>query len=154
MKSNMKIYIDADGSPVVKLAVDIAEDYNLEAIIVKNYAHQINSDYAKVISVDVADDSADLYIVNHLNKGDIVVTQDYGLAALCLTKNAFPITQNGLIFTNQNIDGMLNSRYIHRELRNQGIRHSNPKKRKPAANIKFAKKLRELIEARLKVQTI
>lgn len=142
----MKIYVDADGSPVVNIAVDVAREYALEIIIVKNYAHQIYSDYAEVISVDISNDSADFYIVNHLNKGDVVVTQDYGLAALCLSKGAYAINQSGFMFTEENIDGMLNRRYIHRVLRDQGKGHSNPKKRKPSEDVKFGQEFVGLIE--------
>ena len=142
----MRIFIDADGSPVVNLAIDIAQDYNLDVIIVKNYAHQIKSDYAEVISVDVSSDSADYYIVNHLEKGDIVVTQDYGLAALCLSKETYPINQNGLIYTEDNISGVLDRRYIHAKLRNEGMRHTNAKKRKVEDDRNFKLSFIELIE--------
>lgn len=126
----MKIYVDADGSPVVNLSVDIAKEYNLNIVIVKNYAHNIEDDYAEVVTVDIAQDSADYYIVNNVSKGDIVVTQDYGLASLCLLKNALPLSQNGLIFTEDNIEGLLDRRYIHAKIRSQGKSHSNAKKRK------------------------
>lgn len=142
----MKIYVDADGSPVVNICVKVAKEYELDIILVKNYAHEIQNNYAKVISVDIAQDSADFYIVNHINKGDIVVTQDYGLAALCLAKGTHPINQNGLIFTEDNIDGMLNRRHIHKELRKQGKHHSKAKKRKSESNSIFEYKLKELIE--------
>lgn len=142
----MKIYIDADGSPVVDITVAVAKEYGIETIIVKNYAHQIQSDYAKIITVDVSNDSADFYIVNNIGKDDIVVTQDYGLAALCLSKNALPINQDGLIFTEDNIDGMLNRRFFHAKLRNQGKRHSNAKKRKLIEDEQFELQLRKLIE--------
>lgn len=142
----MKIYVDADGCPVVDIAVDIAKEFNLEIIIVKNYAHNIQDDYAQVISVDISQDSADLYIINHIDKGDIVITQDYGLAALCLAKKSYPINQNGLIFTEYNIDGMLNRRHIHRELRKQGKFHSKTKKRKSDLDSIFRSRLKELIE--------
>lgn len=147
----MKIYVDADGSPVVNIAIDAAKKYTMEIIIVKNYAHEIKDDYATVISVDIAQDSADLYIVNNISKGDIVVTQDYGLAALCLSKDAYPISQNGLIFTEQNIDGMLDRRYIHGKLRRQGKRHSQAKKRKPKEDTKFKLKLHSLIERNIEL---
>lgn len=126
----MKIYVDADGSPVVHLSVDIAKEYNLDIVIVKNYAHNIEDDYAEVVTVDIAQDSADYYIVNNVSKGDIVVTQDYGLASLCLLKNALSLSQNGLIFTEDNIEGLLDRRYIHAKIRSQGKSHSNAKKRK------------------------
>lgn len=142
----MRIFIDADGSPVVNIAVQLAEEYSLEAIIVKNYAHQIHDEYATVVSVDIFPESADLYIINHIEDGDIVITQDYGLAALCLSKNTYPINQSGLVFTENNIDGLLNSRFIHRKLRDQGKHHSNPKKRKASEDTNFAVALEKLIE--------
>lgn len=142
----MKIYVDADGCPVVDIAVDVAKEFNLEIIIVKNYAHNIQDDYAQVISVDISQDSADLYIINHIDKGDIVITQDYGLAALCLAKKSYPINQNGLIFTEYNIDGILNRRHIHRELRRQGKLHGKFKKRESNLDSIFRSRLKELIE--------
>lgn len=146
----MKIYIDADGSPVVNIAVKIAKKYTLEIIIVKNFAHQIHEPYAEVVSVDISRDSADFYIVNRVEKGDIVVTQDYGLAALCLSKEAIPINQNGLVFTQDNIDGMLNRRHLHQQLRKQNKRHGNVKKRNPEADLSFERNLRKLIEKKIK----
>src|SRR5690554_1784513 len=102
----MKIYIDADGCPVVNFAVKIAREFKLDIIIVKNYAHDIYDDYANIVSVDISNDSTDLYIVNNINKDDVIVTQDYGLAALCLAKNAYVLDQNGLIYTKENIDNL------------------------------------------------
>lgn len=142
----MKIYVDADGCPVVDSSIRIAQEYGLEIILVKNYAHHISDDYATIISVDISRDSADFYIVNKVEENDIVVTQDYGLAAMCLAKNSIPINQNGLIYTNDNIDGMLNRRHIHRELRQQGKHHSKAKKRKSNADKVFDIRLRNLID--------
>ncbi|MBU5310510.1 DUF188 domain-containing protein, partial [Tissierella carlieri] len=91
----MKIYVDADGCPVVDIAVGVAKEYKLEIIVVKNYAHEIADLYVTVVSVDISRDSADFYIINRIEKGDIVITQDYGLAAMCLSKKAICINQNG-----------------------------------------------------------
>lgn len=142
----MKIFVDADGCPVVNMAIDIAKEFSLEIIIVKNHAHNISDDYGKIVSVDISKDSADFYIVNNIEKEDIVITQDYGLAAMCLAKCAIPISENGLIYTNDNIDGMLNRRHIHRELRQHGKFHSKAKKRKSIADDSFQRIFRELIE--------
>lgn len=147
----MKIYVDADGSPVVNIAVNIAKEYDLEIIIVKNFAHEIHDSYAEVVSVDISNDSADFYIVNKIEGGDIVVTQDYGLASLSLAKEAIPINQNGFVFTRDNIDGMLNRRHLHQQLRKQNKRHGNIKKRKSEADKSFEKSLRKLVESKLKV---
>lgn len=145
-KIQLKLYVDADGSPVVDIAVNLAKENNIEVIIVKNYAHEISDNYATVITVDIGPDSADYYIVNVISKGDIVVTQDYGLASLCLSKNAYPINQSGLVFTEDNIDGMLNRRYIHAMIRRQGRQHSNAKKRKHSEDVKFQENLESLIK--------
>lgn len=141
----MKLYVDADGSPIVNNAIKIAKEFNLDIIIVKNFAHVIHDDYAQIVSVDISQDSADLYIVNHLSKGDIVVTQDYGLATLSLAKNAYVIDQNGLTFTEKNIDNMLNQRHIHAKLRRQGKHHSKIKKRNSDSDKAFESRLKELI---------
>ena len=141
----MKIYIDADGSPVVNIAIKVAREFSIEIIVVKNYAHKIEDDYAHIVSVDISQDSADLYIVNHLEEGDLVVTQDYGLAALSLGKDAYVLDQNGMSFTKENINNLLNRRHIHAKIRRQGKYHSNIKKRKSDSDFQFESKLREII---------
>lgn len=146
----MKIFIDADGCPVVDLAISIAKEYKLKILIVKNYAHVIEDDYAKVVSVDISRDSADFFIVNKVKESDIVVTQDYGLATMCLAKNARVINENGLFYTKENIDGMLNRRHLHRELRKQGKYHSKSKKRQALSDVSFKNSLKELIEKQVK----
>lgn len=142
---DMVIYIDADGCPVVDEAIDIAKEYNLEVVVVKNYAHVINNPYARVVSVDISRDSADFYIVNAIKKGDIVITQDYGLAAMCLSKEAIPINQNGMVYTQDNIDGMLNTRHLHQQLRRQNKHYGKAKKRSPEADKKFEASLSKLL---------
>lgn len=141
----MKIYVDADGCPVVDEAVEVAKKYELEIIIVKNYAHEIADSYATVVSVDISRDSADFYIVNRIKKGDIIITQDYGLAAMCLSKEAIPINQNGLVFSTNNIDGMLNRRHLHQQLRRQNKYYGKAKKRTSEADKEFEKSLGSLI---------
>lgn len=144
----MRIFIDADGCPVVDITIQLAKEYNLEVIVVKNYAHEIKDDYATIITVDISPDSADYYIVNNLKKGDIVVSQDYGFAAMALSKEAICITQNGFIISSENIEGMLNSRHINQKLRREKQIYSKIKKRNPSENIEFENSLRNLINSR------
>ena len=113
----MKIVVDADGCPVVKQSIELAKEFGLEALVVKNYAHVIEDDYATIVTVDISSDSADYYIVNNVSKGDIVVTQDYGLAAMALSRGAICINQNGLVISDRNIDTVLDRRRINREAR-------------------------------------
>ena len=103
----MKIYIDADGCPVVDITVATALKHNIECIIICDTAHVFNKEGAKTITVEKGVDSVDFKLVNMIGKDDIAVTQDYGLAAMCLARGAKAINQNGLIYNNKNIDELL-----------------------------------------------
>ena len=127
----MKIWIDADGCPVVKIATSIAKENGIEVTIVKNHAVVIESDYAEVVTVDLSRDAADYYIVNSLSKGDLVITQDYGLAAMVLAKGGRCINQNGKTIDAGNIDFILDSRHHGRRARMQN--HRGPKHKKRTA---------------------
>lgn len=142
----MKIVIDADGSPVVRQSIELAKEFGLEALVVKNYAHIIEDDYATVVTVDISSDSADYYIVNNVSKGDIVMTQDYGLAAMALSRGAICINQNGLVISEQNIDTLLDRRHINREARRKDGKYTKFKKRKTEDDENFVNSLRKLIE--------
>lgn len=143
----MKIYIDADGCPVVNLTEDIAKEYDIDLVIVKNYAHNITSSYAEVVTVDIAADSADYYIMNKIKQGDILITQDYGLAAIAIAKKATCITQNGLIISDTNIDGLLHSRHVNQQLRKRKKHYTKIKKRTQENNLDFEQKLKGLINS-------
>ncbi len=143
----MKVIIDADGSPVVKSAVEISKANDIEVLIVKNYAHEIEDDYATVVTVDVTSDSADYYIANHTSKGDIVITQDYGLAAMAISKGAICINQNGLVISGENIDGLLGRRHVNREARMKDGKFSKFKKRSKQDDLKFKESFKSLIES-------
>lgn len=125
----MRILIDADGCPVTVIAENEARHRGIPCIVVCDSAHIFKSDYSRVITTDVGADSADFVLANMTNSGDIVVTQDYGLAAMCLAKGARAINQNGVIYSNENIDGMLFTRHIGKKARRAGFRTKGPKKR-------------------------
>ena len=146
----MKIFIDGDGCPVVHLTIEVAKSFGIDIIVVKNYCHEIYDEYATIITVDKSADSADYYIVNNVSKGDIVVTQDYGLAAMALAKNAICITQNGLIITSDNINQLLERRHFNREMRRKHNKYTKFKKRDTKSDKYFEKSLSELIENLLK----
>ena len=142
----MKVIIDADGCPVVKNAVNIAKEKDIEVLIVKNYAHQIEDDYATIVTVDISNDSADYYIVNHTSLGDIVVTQDYGLSAMAISKGAICINQNGLIISDRNIDGLLGRRHVNREARRKDGKYTKFKKRNSDDDLKFEDGFKKLMK--------
>ena len=142
----MKLMIDADGCPVVALAVKTAEKYGVRCVLVCDTAHTFSNVSAEIITVSQGADSADFRIVNLLDAGDIVVTQDYGLAAMCLAKNATALNQNGLIYSEKNMDELLLSRHIHKKVRRAGGRMKGPKKRTKQQDEAFEKALTALFE--------
>lgn len=146
----MKLVIDADGCPVVALAVKTAEKYGVRCVLVCDTAHTFSNVPAEIITVSQGADSADFRIVNLLDAGDIVVTQDYGLAAMCLAKNATALNQNGLIYSEKNMDELLLSRHIHKKVRRAGGRMKGPKKRTKQPDESFDKVLTVLLEERIK----
>ncbi|MDD2484663.1 MAG: DUF188 domain-containing protein, partial [Eubacteriales bacterium] len=89
----MKILIDADGCPVVDVTIDIARENGLECLILCDTSHVFEREWARTIMVSKGADSVDFKLVNLLSPGDIVVTQDYGLAAMCLARGALPLSQ-------------------------------------------------------------
>ena len=142
----MTIFIDADGCPVVDITIKLANQANVNCIIICDTSHIFEKPGAKTITVSTGNDSVDFTLVNMLTKGDIVITQDYGLAAMCLARDAIPINQNGMVFDNSNIDSLLMQRHTARKIRMAGGRLKGPTKRTPNQNREFEKKLQRLIE--------
>lgn len=137
----MRIIIDADACPVVDITVKVAKERGIECIIVCDNTHAIEKDGATTIVVDKGADSADCHIANITEKGDVVVTQDYGLAALVLGKGGKALNQNGLIYTDGNIENLLFTRFIGRKERMAGNRTKGPKKRTSQNDTDFLKAL-------------
>lgn len=141
----MKILIDADGCPVVKQATQIAKENNIEVVIFCDTSHIINSDYAQIITVSKGADSVDFALVNEVKSDDIVVTQDYGLAAMVLSKGGKAITQNGMIISDSNLGLLLTSRYESKKARISGAHLKGPKKRTAQNDEEFIKSFKSLI---------
>lgn len=143
----MKIFIDADGCPVVDNAVRTARRYGLECTIICDTAHSIQRDGAETIIVDKGADSTDFRLVNLVSAGDIAITQDYGLAAMCLSKRAVVLNQDGKRYTEENISGLLEFRAVSAKIRRSGGRTKGMSKRTAQQNKDFEKALTELIGA-------
>ncbi|MEG2338770.1 MAG: YaiI/YqxD family protein [Clostridium sp.] len=141
----MRVLIDGDGCPVVSETIKVAKENNIEVVILCDTAHVFNREGVETIIIGQGADSVDFALVNRTSKGDIVVTQDYGLASMILSKGAYPINQNGMVYTSENIDGLLFTRHVSREIRRAGGRTKGPKKRNKEDNTKFEACLRKLI---------
>ncbi len=143
----MNIYIDADACPVVDITLEIARQYGIPCTILCDTAHHITRAGAQTITVSKGADSVDFRLVNLIGKGDIAVTQDYGLAAMCLARGAHPLHQNGILYTEENIDSMLHGRYLAKKFRAAGGRTKGPRPRTAAEDAAFTNALRELLES-------
>lgn len=141
----MTILIDADGCPVVDITVKIATEHKIQCIILCDTSHVFEKPGAKTITVSKGSDSVDFALVNMVQAGDIVVTQDYGLAAMCLARRAVPISQNGMVYTNDNIDALLNERHTAKKIRMSGGRLKGPSRRTTEQDTAFENALRELL---------
>lgn len=141
----MKILIDADGCPVVDIAVGAARKNGIECTIICDTAHSIQRDGAKTIIVDKGADSADFRLVNLVSRGDIVITQDYGLAAMCLSKCAIVINQDGKQYSEENISGLLEFRAVSTKIRRSGGRTKGMSKRTSQQDKDFEKSLIDII---------
>ncbi len=141
----MKIFIDADGCPVVDITVRTAVKNGLECTIICDTAHSIQRDGAETIIVDKGADSADLRLVNLIGHGDIAVTQDYGLAAMCLSKRAVVIDQDGRIYSDENISGLLEFRAVSAKIRRSGGRTKGKAKRNARQDRDFETALAGLV---------
>lgn len=142
----MKIFIDADGCPVVNETVFLCRQFRKECIIICDTSHRIEKEGAQTIIVEKGSDSTDFKLVNMLKKGDVAITQDYALAAMALSRGARMINQNGMEYTDKNIDSLLMSRFIAKKVRNAGGRLKGPAKRTKEQTESFVKKLREILE--------
>ena len=146
----MRIYVDADACPVKEIIERVARGNNIPVTMIIDVNHVLISEYSEVITVSQGADSVDLYLINSVSAGDIVVSQDYGVAALALGKKAKAISNSGLIFTDENIDKLLFERFLGKKQRN------SPKRKKRMPHIRkrtaeddeaFERSLRILIKA-------
>lgn len=142
----MKILIDADGCPVVKLTQSVAKSLKLEVIIFCDCSHHFESHYAKIITVITGKDAVDFELIKYVEPNDIVITQDYGLAAMVLTKGGHALNQNGLIYTKENIDQLLFMRHVNAKVRLAGGRVKGPKKRSHGEGNQFIESFKHLCD--------
>lgn len=141
----MRILIDADGCPVVDRTVSIAREHKLECLILCDTSHYFQKEGAVTLTFSKGADSVDFALVNLLLPGDIVITQDYGLAAMCLARKALVLSQDGMEYTDDNIDSLLLARHTAKKIRNGGGRLKGMPCRKPKQDETFECALRGIL---------
>lgn len=141
----MRILVDADACPVKRNIIEIAKSFAIPVIMILDTSHKLDDGYSTVITVDKDKDNADYALMKMLSAEDIVVTQDFGLAAMALGKGAKALNQNGLIYTDDNIERLLFERFLGQKVRRAGGRTNNPRKRSREDDEKFNQALLSLI---------
>lgn len=145
---NLHIYVDADACPVIRIVEKIAEKYTIPVTLLCDTNHVLESDYSEVIVVEAGADAVDYKLISICHKGDIVVSQDYGVAAMTLGKGAYAIYQSGKWYTNDNIDRMLMDRHLNKKARRaSGKNHiKGPKKRTTEDDEHFSESFEKMIK--------
>ncbi|WP_017754467.1 YaiI/YqxD family protein [Calidifontibacillus oryziterrae] len=138
------ILVDADACPVIDPTIKVAKEFNLSVILICDTSHYIEREGATTITVSKGSDAVDFVLVNRVQVGDIVITQDYGLAAMVLAKKGYAIDQNGRLYTPENIDQLLFTRHLAKKIRESGGRTKGPKKREKESDIRFEESLKRL----------
>lgn len=142
----MRILVDADACPVKTEILKVAKENKIDVHMFFDNSHQYEDGYSTVYILDKGADSVDYFLINKVKKGDIIVTQDYGVASMGLSKNAYVLNQNGLIYTDDNIMTLLSRRALNQKIRKHS-RVKGPKKRTKEDNIKFENSLRKIINS-------
>lgn len=143
----MRILVDADACPVVKLIEKTAERYGVETVLFCDTNHVLYSEYSTVKTIGAGADAVDFALTAECRKGDIVVTQDYGVAAMILSKGAHGLHQSGMRYTNENIDRLLAERHMAKKARMSRAKHhvKGPKKRTQEDDARFLSALETLL---------
>lgn len=142
----IQILVDADACPVKDIIVRNAKKRGIPVTMIIDTSHELFDGYSTVVIVDKARDSVDIKLINLLKRGDIVVTQDYGVAAMGLGKGANVLNQNGLVYSDNNIDRLLFERHLGQKVRRAGGRTGSIKKRSKENDEAFEKALIKLLE--------
>ena len=148
----MKIIIDGDACPGISIIEKVAITRNIPVKLYCDIHHFIQSDYIDVKIVDSGFQSVDMYVINEAKASDIVVSQDYGVAAICLSKKCSVINPKGYIYDESNMDRLLEERHLSQKIRRGGGRTSNPKKRTKEDDLRLQRNLQKLIENNLNLE--
>ena len=140
------VYVDADSCPVKEEIDHLCKEYNKKLVFVASYAHAINPSLGTLtVTVDSRTEEADLYIVNHCRCGDIVVTQDHGLAALLLPKGVNVISPRGKHFLEGDMNELLFARHLGKIQRRAGMKTKGPKKFTTEDILKFCEQFKKIL---------
>jgi len=150
----MRILVDADACPVKQIIEEVAGEFEIELLFVVNPHHHIESRHGSIVLVDGGSQAVDLALANMAGSGDIVVTQDYGLASMIIARRGMAIHPDGWLYRPERIDALLMQRHLNAKARKAGFRTAHARRRAAKDNEYFRNKLRRLIEAHVSGQNL
>jgi uncharacterized protein YaiI (UPF0178 family) len=139
----VRVLVDADACPVLELIRQISKEAGVRVTTVASFRHDIGGE--DHVMVGPESQAADMALINRTSRGDVVVTQDWGLAALVLAKGAQAISPWGHIFRDDEMEGRLAQRALHARLRRGGVRLKGPSRRTAADDEAFAASFRQMV---------
>lgn len=142
----MKVLIDADGCPVTDLAIRLCQKYRIPCLLLCDTAHEFHREGATTLVFDKGADSVDYALIRKADPGDIVITQDYGLASMCLARGCRILHQDGWEYTRDNIDALLLVRHESRKHRAAGNRMRGPRKRTAEQDERFFRSFESILQ--------
>ncbi len=151
---SVTVYVDADACPVTGIVERIAKEHGTPVVLLCDTNHVLSSDYSRVQVIGAGADAVDIALINLCRRGDIVVTQDFGVAALALGKGARAIHQSGKRYTDDTIDVLLMERYLAKKARRSARHHlKGPAKRTQEDDRRFAESFERLLREALQEQS-
>ena len=139
----MRILVDADACPVIDIIEELAIKHEIPVILFADTSHIFISDYSEVRIIDKGADAVDFAIMGVCQKGDIIVTHDYGVAAMALGMGAKAIHHTGREYTDDNIEQLLMDRHLAKRERAKGKRKFKRSSRDTKGS--FREKFEELL---------
>lgn len=146
--NKINIYVDADACPVVSIVEEISKKYNISVTLLCDTNHVLHSEYSEVVMVGAGADAVDYKLISLCHRGDVVVSQDYGVAAMALGKGAFAIHQSGQWYTDENIEQMLMERHLNKKARRASHKNhmKDPKKRTKEDDERFRQSFEKMVQ--------
>lgn len=140
------IVVDADSCPVKQEIVGTAAAFQVTVQMVASHDHRLEKQPGvDIVQVDRSDQSVDLYIVNHIKRGDVVITGDFGLACVAIGKGAIVLSPRGEQYTDANIDYLMERRHESARRRRAGGRTRGPKAMSGEDRAAFQQKLTKVL---------
>ncbi len=141
----MKIVVDGDACPAKEIIRSLALQFQVEVHIFVDSSHFFVDDFFIIHVVSKGKDAVDIALINFMDKGDLIITQDYGVATMALTRTTHVVNPLGFLYTANNIDELLFKRHITQRARRSGYASSKIKKRSSENDLNFHKVLHTIL---------